>query len=41
MSTSRSVVEQLGLNDAVVNVVSSIIESDTNRFVREVETVEL
>ena len=30
-----------GFSDAVFNVVSSFLESDTNRFVREVEAVEL
>ena len=30
-----------GLSDSVFNVVSSFLESDTNRFVREVEVVEL
>ncbi|MCD0462170.1 hypothetical protein LOC72_22080 [Roseiconus lacunae] len=29
-----------GFSDAVFNVVNSFLESDTNRFVREVEAVE-
>ncbi|WP_436717368.1 TROVE domain-containing protein [Roseiconus lacunae] len=37
----QDILNIVGFSDAVFNVVSSFLESDTNRFVREVEAVEL